>query len=106
MTDVVPASDVKRAARLLGDGLVIAVPTDTVYGLAARFDRDDAVARLFALTGRPAALALPVMVADLPQLESLELEWNDRARRLADELWPGPLTIVVAASETVSRRAG
>jgi L-threonylcarbamoyladenylate synthase len=92
-----PAEDpaaVVQVARLLARGLVAAVPTDTVYGLAARIDRPDAVARLFELKGRRRDAAIAVLVGDLEQARRMGLV-SPRGRRLADAFWPGPLTIVV-----------
>ena len=92
-------------ARLMR-GEVLAVPTDTVYGVAARFSDATAVARLFDLKGRPRTTALPVMIGDLDQLSILGVEWNDAAATLAGSLWPGPLTIVTRAHDESARRAG
>lgn len=94
------------AVRALHAGAVIALPTDTVYGLAARLDRPAAVAALFALKGRPAGLALPVLVADVAQARSLTDAWPEGADRLAARLWPGPLTLVVPAPAALGRLVG
>ena len=85
------------AVRALQAGEVVAVPTDTVYGLAVDPSRAGATGRLFAVKGRPADVALPVLVADIAQAERLwELAVAAVARRLAERFWPGPLTVVVA----------
>lgn len=90
----------RMAAAALEQGLVVAVPTDTVYGIAARLDRPEAIARLFELKGRRREVAIAVLVHDLHQAESLGL-FSPTARRLADAFWPGPLTIVVDRPATV-----
>jgi L-threonylcarbamoyladenylate synthase len=79
-------------------GLVAAIPTDTVYGLAADPTRPDAVARLFALKERPTRVALPVLVGSWDQVEALCGPLDPTARGLADRYWPGPLTLVVPRS--------
>lgn len=88
--------DLETAARLLDEGRIVAVPTDTVYGVAASLSQPAAVAELFALKRRPATRALPVLVDSVEQIEELGVEWTDDARRLSLALWPGALTVVVA----------
>lgn len=83
-----------EAARLLREGRIVAVPTETVYGLAARADRDDAVAAIYRAKGRPSFNPLIVHVADLESAQSLA-EFDDRALRLAERFWPGALTMVL-----------
>ena len=72
-------------------GAVVVIPTDTVYGIAARADDADAMARLFALKGRDAGKSIAVLVADLGQARSLTTHRLDRFA----PFWPGPLTVVV-----------
>lgn len=86
---------VERAARILEGGGLVAIPTETVYGLAAVATDADAVARIFAAKGRPATNPLIVHVADAAMARSLAAEWPDAAARLTAALWPGPLTVVV-----------
>ncbi len=85
----------RRAAAALADGAVVAVPTDTVYGLAADPSQPEAVARLFALKGRPDDVPLPVLVAGPEQVAMLAGELETAAAALAARFWPGPLTLVV-----------
>ncbi len=89
-----PAS-LRSAASALADGDVVAVPTDTVYGLAADPTQPEAVARLFALKGRPEDVPLPVLVAGPEQLALVVGELEVAAADLAERFWPGPLTLVV-----------
>lgn len=84
-----------EAARLLREGRIVAVPTETVYGLAARADRDAAVAAIYRAKGRPSFNPLIVHVADLESARSLA-EFDDRALRLAERFWPGALTMVLS----------
>jgi L-threonylcarbamoyladenylate synthase len=72
-------------------GAVVVIPTDTVYGLAARADDADAMERLFALKGRDIAKSIAVLVGDLGQARTLTTHGLDRFARF----WPGPLTVVV-----------
>lgn len=85
---------IKNAAALIRAGQVVAVPTETVYGLAGRADSGDAVARIYAAKGRPSFNPLIVHVASVAQAEALGV-FDDRARLLADAFWPGPLTLVL-----------
>jgi tRNA threonylcarbamoyl adenosine modification protein (Sua5/YciO/YrdC/YwlC family) len=89
--------DFEDAIGALGRGEVIAVPTDTVYGLAASLAHEDAIETLFALKRRPSSVPTPVLVHSLAQIESLGVVIDERARALAAAFWPGALTIVVAA---------
>lgn len=83
-----------RAAGYLREGRLVAVPTETVYGLAARADSAEAVAAIYRAKGRPDFNPLIVHVADVAQAERLA-HLDDRARRLAQAFWPGPLTMVL-----------
>jgi L-threonylcarbamoyladenylate synthase len=82
------------AAQLLRSGGLVAVPTETVYGLAARADRADAVAAIYRAKGRPDFNPLIVHVLDVAQGEALA-RFDERARALAAAFWPGPLTLVL-----------
>lgn len=86
--------DLAHAAQALRDGAIVAVPTETVYGLAARADRVEAVAAIYRAKGRPDFNPLIVHVPDVAGAEALA-ELDDRARALAAAFWPGPLTMVL-----------
>ncbi len=90
---------------LLGGGIV-ALPSDTVYGVGAAIAHPQAVARLFGLKGRPTSVALPVIIDDVATATRLAVTWSARAARLADAYWPGALTIVVVADATLARLVG
>jgi L-threonylcarbamoyladenylate synthase len=83
------------AVRVLRGGGLVALPTETVYGLGARALDPQAVARIFAAKGRPEHHPLIVHVLDEDSARRLAASWPDRASRLARAFWPGPLTIVV-----------
>lgn len=85
---------IAEAARLIRAGESVAVPTETVYGLAADATSEAAVARIYEAKGRPPFNPLIVHVLDLAAAERLG-RFSDTARRLAAEHWPGPLTLVV-----------
>ena len=83
-------------------GRLLALPTETVYGLAAPIDRPDLIARVFALKGRPPSNPLIVHVGSIEQARACAADWPDMAERLADRFWPGPLTLVVPKADAIS----
>lgn len=91
----------ERAVASLRVGEVIALPTDTVYGIGASLDHPEAIERIFAIKGREETKAIPLLVSDPGQLARLSEASNPVAEALADAYWPGGLTIVVRASALV-----
>ena len=89
---------IARAADILRGGGLVALPTETVYGLAARADSEQAIAAIYRAKGRPEFNPLIVHVASLAQAERLAL-FDERARELAARFWPGPLTLVLPLRE-------
>ncbi len=81
---------------LLKAGGIAAIPTETVYGLAADSANEAAVAKIFAAKGRPSFNPLIVHVPNIGAAQKL-VQWNDMAQKLADEFWPGALTMVLPA---------
>jgi len=79
------------------------MPTETVYGLAADATNGAAVAKIFALKGRPSTNPLIVHVGSVDIAKRYVTHWPDDAQALADAFWPGPLTIVLPASDTIAR---
>ena len=94
MIDQADDAGIERAAALLGSGQAVALPTETVYGLAADAARDDAVAEIYRIKGRPSFNPLIVHVRDRAHAETLAL-FDERALDLAERFWPGPLTLVL-----------
>src|SRR3954452_1514777 len=92
---------VKRAAQLLGCDEVVALPTETVYGLAANAFDEKAVARIFEIKGRPAHNPVIVHVASLEMARSCVTDWPALAEKLARAFWPGPLTMVLPRNERI-----
>jgi L-threonylcarbamoyladenylate synthase len=95
-TQVLPFTDeaIAEAARLILAGQPVAMPTETVYGLAGDATNGEAVARIYEAKGRPSFNPLIVHIPDLQAAERIG-DFDDRARALAKAHWPGPLTIVV-----------
>ena len=93
--DGADAQAIERAAERLAAGELVAFPTETVYGLGARADRVDAVAKIFAAKGRPAEHPLIVHVAEPAQIAVFAAAVPALAQRLIDAFWPGPLTLIL-----------
>ena len=106
MTRILPVSGpedpaiAEAAAQLLAGGLV-AFPTETVYGLGADGLNPEAVARIYAAKGRPATNPVILHVADAASALALVSRWSPEAQMLAKQFWPGPLTLVLPASDLV-----
>jgi L-threonylcarbamoyladenylate synthase len=93
---ILPFGDaaITQAAALIHAGGIVAVPTETVYGLAADATNADAVARIYAAKGRPSFNPLIVHLPDRAAAERIAV-FDDAARALANRWWPGPLTLVL-----------
>src|SRR6266699_708567 len=92
---------VARAAELLRAGELVALPTETVYGLAANALDAEAVARIFDIKGRPAHNPIIVHVASIELANRCVAEWPAMADKLARAFWPGPLTLVLPRSKAI-----
>ncbi len=92
-------SGVEKAAQMLKNGAVVAIPTETVYGLAANAFDADAVTRIFTAKGRPQDNPLIVHISKLDELYPLVTEVPQTALALAKAFWPGPLTMVLPKSD-------
>lgn len=91
-----PATEtIARAAAVIRAGGLVAMPTETVYGLAGNALDPASIARIYAAKGRPSHNPLIAHVADASQAQALAAEWPEMARALAAKFWPGPLTLVV-----------
>lgn len=91
-------NEIEQAAAIIKSGGLVAMPTETVYGLAADALNGPAVAAIFRAKGRPMDNPLIVHIAELPQIYPLVREFPDKARRLAESFWPGPLTMILPKS--------
>src|SRR5262249_57939289 len=96
------AAVIRKAAEMVRRGLVVAYPTDTLYGLAVDPRNPDAVRRLYELKGRPESSALTLIAADVEQAGSAG-QFGATAARLAAHCWAGPGTLVVTPSSMVAR---
>jgi len=97
-TEILSASSVEaipRALEILKAGGLVALPTDTVYGVGALAFNGKAVESIYAAKDRPVEKAIPVLIGDLGDAEKVGADIPDSARRLATRFWPGPLTILV-----------
>lgn len=100
-------TEIAQAVALLRAGGVVAIPTDTLYGLAADARNPDAVERVYAAKGRPADMPLPALVSGWEQASQVAAITEDVAaivRRLADAYWPGSLTLVLPAASGLPER--
>ncbi len=88
---------VEEAARIVRDGGVVAIPTDTVYGLACDMCNEEAVRRIYAIKGRPAHLPLIVMLAAASQWSLAAASATPYALEMMEKFWPGALTIILPA---------
>lgn len=95
------AAAVQWAAELLKAGQLVALPTETVYGLAANALDAEAVARIFQVKGRPAHNPLIVHIADIAMARQCVSDWPAAAERLAQAFWPGPLTLVLPRNPAI-----
>ena len=93
------------AAEWLLQGGVAVVPTDTVYGLAARPDEADAVRAVYRMKGRPEGMHLPVLAASVTQVRELGVAFTPAAEALARRWWPGPLTLAFGFEGRLDRPA-
>jgi L-threonylcarbamoyladenylate synthase len=92
---------IREAASILVRGGLVAFPTETVYGLGADGLNSEAVARIYAAKGRPATNPVILHVADVASAQRLVSSWPETAQILVERFWPGPLTLVLPASEAV-----
>jgi L-threonylcarbamoyladenylate synthase len=93
---------IAEAAALLAQGALVAFPTETVYGLGADARQTAAVQKIYAVKGRPAHNPIIVHVLDAAAARRLTPAWDDRAERLAEAFWPGPLTLIVPLGPEIS----
>ena len=93
--------DIKEAGKILRRGGLVAIPTETVYGLAGNALDPTVSAQIYKVKGRPSDNPLIVHIADIKELPALVEEIPEAAKKLADAFWPGPLTIIMKKSPLV-----
>ena len=106
-TEVLPADkaeSIAKAAELLRSGELVALPTETVYGIAADARNGEAVKKIFVAKGRPQDNPLILHVAQPEEMENFCHDIPPAAYALAEKFWPGPLTMVLPARDIVPRR--
>ena len=94
-------TDIKRAANYLNDGDVVAIPTETVYGLAASILSEKGIQKIYELKGRPNNNPLIVHVASIEEISKWVEVWPEKAKILADAFMPGPITLVMPKSNKI-----
>jgi len=94
-------SQIERGVDILKQGGVIAFPTETIYGLGVSIAIPAAADRIYRIKGRAQTKALSLVLSRVSQVDDVALNFPDLARRLADNFWPGPLTLVVFKSKLV-----
>ena len=94
--------NLEQAIAKLKSGEVVAIPTETVYGLAADASNDAALRQIYAIKQRPADNPLIVHIADIAQVNDWAAEFPPLAQKLAQAFWPGPFTLVLKAKDSVS----
>ena len=91
--------EIKKAAKALKDGHLVAFPTETVYGLGADATNEKAISRVYSVKGRPTDHPLIVHISSINQLDKWAIDIPEYAIKLADEFWPGPITLILNRSQ-------
>ena len=94
-TEILPASQIEQALKVLQRGGIVAFPTDTVYGLGTLAFDNAAIESIYAAKDRPIEKAIPILIADLDDLTQIADEVPEMALRFAQRFWAGPLTCIV-----------
>ena len=102
-TQILSEKDTLTAAKILKSGGIVAIPTETVYGLAANAFDDAAVKKIFKAKGRPNDNPLIVHISQVNEIYDLVQEFTLETQRLAEAFWPGPLTLILEKSEAISK---
>jgi len=92
----------EHALKLLCEGEIVALPTETVYGLAGRIDREDTIIKIFETKKRPLFDPLIIHVPNIASAQKYTLDWNIISEKLARTFWPGPLTLLLKKSNLIS----
>ncbi|MBR2590234.1 MAG: threonylcarbamoyl-AMP synthase [Clostridia bacterium] len=100
-TKIITKNELKEAAAIIRDGGIVAMPTETVYGLAANALDTEAVQKIFEAKGRQADNPLIVHIANISDWSKLVTDLPEKAKLLAERFWPGPLTIILKKSDLV-----
>lgn len=93
----------KKAVDILNKGGIVAYPTETFYGLGARFDNENALKKLYELKKRHEEKPMPLIIGSKEMLSIIAVSVNDTAAALMDKFWPGPLTLLLRAKKNLSK---
>tara|TARA_R110000868_G_scaffold99515_5_gene273799 strand:+ start:6314 stop:7210 length:897 start_codon:yes stop_codon:yes gene_type:complete len=96
------SKEINKAIELLNASQVVGMPTETVYGLAAKIDLPGGIAKIFTTKQRPDFDPLIVHVASIEQAKECTSNWSETAQALADAFWPGPLTMILPKASHIS----
>lgn len=96
--------EIRKHAKLLSEGNTVIFPTETVYGLGANALDEDAVKKIYEAKGRPSDNPLIVHICEKDEINKLATDINKKAKKLMDEFWPGPLTMIFKKKEIVPQR--
>lgn len=100
-TEIIPASEIQAALKILQNGGIVAFPTDTVYGLGALAFNNNAIESIYKAKNRPIEKAIPILIGDLSDFEKVAGDIPNMALRFASRFWPGPLTCIVPKKQTL-----
>ena len=100
-TAILDENGLNRAADIILNGGLVAVPTETVYGLAACGLKGEAVAKIYEVKGRPGTRPISLLISDMKQAEKLCRDIPKEAYALAEAFWPGPLTMILKKADCV-----
>lgn len=100
-TELLNENQTERAAEILRSGGIVAIPTETVYGLAASAYDKNAIKSIFKAKGRPSDNPLIVHISALKDIENVVSEFPNNAKKLAEKFWPGPLTMIMPKSAKI-----
>ena len=100
-TEIIPASEIQSALEVLQGGGIVAFPTDTVYGLGALAFDNTAIESIYTAKDRPLEKAIPILIADVDDLEKVTANVPSMALLFASRFWPGPLTCIVPKKQTL-----
>jgi L-threonylcarbamoyladenylate synthase len=100
-TEIIPVGEMEQALEILKSGRLIAFPTDTVYGLGALAFDNAAIESIYKAKNRPIEKAIPILIADVDDLETIADGIPQMALIFAAHFWPGPLTCIVPKKQTL-----
>lgn len=94
-------STIQATLSVIRSGGVVAVPTDTVYGIACSVENSNAIQSLYQIKIRESIKAIPVLIADMNQIDLVAKSLNENTRKLAQTFWPGALTLIVLKNDSL-----